>query len=69
MDTNRSLNLLILCALLLLPSTSVRADEAEEILAKMGKAVEPGKDMRAPFEMTITNRAGAKVSLIALARA
>jgi hypothetical protein len=28
----------------------------------MGKAVEPGKDMRAPFEMTITNRAGAKVS-------
>jgi len=63
MDTRRSSTLLFLCAVVvLLPLRVALADQAEEILAKMAKAVEPGKDMRATFEMTITSRSNQQVS-------
>jgi hypothetical protein len=53
---------MVLCVVLLLPWSVALGDEAEGILAKMQKAVEPGKDMRASFEMTVTSRSNTSVS-------
>jgi outer membrane lipoprotein-sorting protein len=58
MNSNRSLRIIALCFAVLFPVHRALGDEAEGILAKMQKAVEPGKDMRATFEMSLTNRLG-----------
>ena len=62
MNRRPSLGLAVFCVVTLLPFTVAIGDEAEGILQKMQKAVEPGKDMRATFEMGVTNSSGTTVA-------